>query len=99
MVLYRSFFPLFALLECTGEPVVGQVPRCERKVQYLEKLFGTLLVAGQVVMAQLRDRLRLVKERYQRECLRRRLQQTSRICDWSHMRLVLIMMNQMFLWS
>jgi hypothetical protein len=86
MVLYRAFFPLFALLECIGEPVVGQVPRCERKVLYLEKLFGTLLVAGQVVMAQLRERLRVVSEGYHRQRMLGRLHQTCRICDMSHMR-------------
>ena len=68
VVVYRAFFPLFALLECTGEPVVGQIPRCERKVLYLEKLFGALLVAGAVVLSHLETRLGLVRERYRQQC-------------------------------
>ncbi len=55
---------------------------------YLEKLFGTLLVAGQVVMAQLRERLRVVSEGYHSQRMLGRLHQPCRICDMSHMRYV-----------
>lgn len=62
-MLYRAFVSPFALTECTGEPGVGAVPRCERKVLYPEKLFGSLLVAGTVVLPQLEDKLARLKER------------------------------------
>ena len=45
-LVYRRFFPLFAVLECTGSPpTVGEV-RCYRKLVYMEKMCAALLLAA-----------------------------------------------------
>jgi hypothetical protein len=45
-LVYRAFFPVFALLEFTGCPALGSAVRMQRKVLYMEKVFAALLLAG-----------------------------------------------------
>lgn len=81
LVLYRAFFPIFALLECAAVPVVGQAPRSERKVLYLEKLFGAMLLAGQVVLPMIQARLRQLQEEHRERVAALRNLDPNRICE------------------
>ena len=42
-LVYRTFFPLFALLESIGMPQMGTRVQCQWKVLYMEKICATLL--------------------------------------------------------
>ena len=57
-LLYRAFLPILGLLECTGVPRLGQRVPCQRKVLYLEKLFGALLLAAGPLRDQVQSALR-----------------------------------------
>jgi hypothetical protein len=50
-LVYRAFFPVFALLEFTGCPALGSPIRMQRKVLYMEKVCAALLLAGQSLRA------------------------------------------------
>ena len=52
-VVYRRFFPVFALLESTGEPNQNVQPRVHRKVVFMEKLFAAILLCGHRLHARL----------------------------------------------
>ena len=56
-LVYRAFFPVFALLEFTGSPALGSTVRLQRKVLYMEKVFATLLLLGTTVRHQLEGAL------------------------------------------
>ena len=45
-VVYRTFFPVFALLECTGRVTVGARARLNRKLLYMEKMVAALLLCA-----------------------------------------------------
>ena len=57
-LVHRHFFPLFALLELTGAPVLGAAMKVNRKVMYLEKVFGSLLLLGREFRAKVQVLLR-----------------------------------------
>ena len=54
-VVYRAFLPLFALLECTGQPVVGDELCAQRRVLYLEKLVAALLLAAPALRGRIEE--------------------------------------------
>lgn len=56
-VLYRTYQPLLALLECTGIPATGSTMVTHRKVLYLEKLYAALLLAAPVVQDAVESKL------------------------------------------
>lgn len=58
--VHRQFFPIFAILE-THQPVVGQKVVAQRKLLFLEKMFGSLLIAAPSIRGLLADRLRVVE--------------------------------------
>jgi hypothetical protein len=45
-LVYRQFFPLFAVLECVGQPPTTGEVRCYRKLLYMEKVCAALLLAA-----------------------------------------------------
>jgi hypothetical protein len=51
-LVYRTFFPVFALLEFTGCPALGSPVRMQRKVLYMEKVCAALLLAGHSLRAE-----------------------------------------------
>jgi hypothetical protein len=62
-VVYRAFFPIFALLHSTRTPVAGATISCQRKVIYLEKLFGAMLLAAPGVRGTLVSSLAQARRR------------------------------------
>ena len=58
--VHRIFFPLFAILENT-ELHCGQKVVAQRKLLFLEKMFGALLIAAPRFRLQLVDRIRSVQ--------------------------------------
>ena len=46
VVVYRTFYPIFALLECTGRVTVGAELRVNRKLLYMEKVLAGLLLCA-----------------------------------------------------
>ena len=57
-LVYRAFFPVFALLESTGVPRADTPLRCQRKVLYMEKMVGALLLCARPVRRRLQAALR-----------------------------------------
>ena len=55
--VHRSFFPIFAILE-NMDLKVGQKVVAQRKLLFLEKMYGALLVAAPRLRAQLSERIR-----------------------------------------
>ena len=55
-IVYRCFFPIFALLEHPGA-VAGERVVQQRKLLYLEKLFASLLLGAPRVKSQLTGRI------------------------------------------
>ena len=53
VLVFRTFFPLFAILDHTGMPALGSTLRTTRKVLYLEKLMAALLLCAPAVRASL----------------------------------------------
>ena len=48
-LVFRTFFPIFALLDSTGMPSLGSPLRPTRKLVYMEKLVAALLLCGEDV--------------------------------------------------
>ena len=54
---YRRFFPLFGLLETTGEPRLGARVPCYRKVLFVEKVCAALLLAAHPLRGPIEEKL------------------------------------------
>ena len=50
VLMYRHFMPVFGLLEQTGLPVVGSTVRLRRKLLYMERLCGAMLLCTPVAV-------------------------------------------------
>ena len=61
-LVYRMFFPVFALLETCGGGRQTAALRCHRKLLYMEKMVAALFLCSNSVMAVLRRRLRKTKD-------------------------------------
>ena len=88
-VLHRVFFPVFAVLESTGTPHLGQVFSCQRKVVYLEKLFAAILLAAHKVRRPLQERIRVLVEQSPHHSWFRVMSYVSLVQSWSRLYLVL----------
>ena len=56
-LVYRQFFPVFALVEQVGFPETGRQCTALRKVVYMEKVCAGLLLAAPLIMPLIRARL------------------------------------------
>ena len=52
-LVYRTFFPIFGVLECTGQPTLGTQVTWQRKVLFMEKMCAALLLAAPAVRQEL----------------------------------------------
>ena len=60
--IYRVFYRVFALIEYPGA-AVGQKTVAQRKLLYLEKLFGALLLAGPMLRDQVENSINVIAGR------------------------------------
>ena len=54
-LVFRAFFPIFAVLDSTGMPSLGTPLRTTRKLLYMEKLMAALLLCAHSVRSHLSD--------------------------------------------
>jgi hypothetical protein len=63
-VLYRVFFPVLGVLECTGEPPDSGDVKLVRKVLFMEKMFAALLLAARDVVDRLEAKLAVLRRQH-----------------------------------
>ena len=56
-VVYRTFFPIFGLLDCTGRVVEGSTVRVKRKLLYMEKVVAAVLLCSKSMLPRVASAL------------------------------------------